>query len=87
MTCTRYAPLKPLVFAFTAILCLSLVSCNSQQPQQVQPLTTEEQNNMEQDRQKTMEQVKQLTSGYDKAMKAVPPSTGYDPKKALHQKQ
>jgi Spy/CpxP family protein refolding chaperone len=87
MNCTRYAPLRPFVFASAAALCLSLLGCNSQQPQQTQSLTAEEQMKMEQDRQKTMEQVKQLTSGYDKAMKAVPPSTGYDPKKALHQKQ
>lgn len=79
MTCRRYAPLKPLVFAFAAILCLSLVGCNSQQPQQAQPLTAEGQKKMEQDYQKTMDQMKQLTTGYGKEMQHVPPNVPTEP--------
>lgn len=69
MTGKLHIPLKAGVITFAAIMSLSLLGCNSQQPQQAQPLTAEEQKKMEQDYQKTMDQMKQLTTGYGKELR------------------
>ena len=79
MTSKLHIPLKASVITFAAIMSLSLLGCNSQQPQQAQPLTAEEQKKMEQDYQKTMDQMKQLTTGYGKEMQHVPPNVPTEP--------
>ena len=73
--------------ALALMITLLLPGCHSQQNPPEQQPTAEEQKKVEQDYQKTMEEQKKLTSGYGKSMQYAPPSTGYDPKKALHAKQ
>lgn len=79
MTCKSNISRMARVISIAAIMCLSLLGCNSQQPQQGQPLTAEEQKKMEQDYQKTMDQMKQLTTGYGKEMQHVPPNVPTEP--------
>jgi hypothetical protein len=87
MTTKTHFPFHVSSIALAVTLTLLSFGCHSQQnlPQQ-QPIA-EEQKKFEQDYQKTMAEQKKLTSGYGKSMQYVPPSTSYDPKKALHAKQ
>jgi hypothetical protein len=80
-------PLKAYPIALAAMLTLLLPGCHSQQNPPEQQPTAAEEKKFEQDYQKTMEQQKKLTSDYGKSMQYVPPSTGFDPKKAQHAKQ
>lgn len=87
MKTKTHISLKAYPIALAVISSLLLLGCHSQQNPAEQPPTAEEQRKFEQDYQKTMEQQKKLTSDYGKSMQYVPPSTGFDPKKAQHAKQ
>jgi PBP1b-binding outer membrane lipoprotein LpoB len=87
MTIKTPFPMHVYSVALALMITLLLSGCHSQQNPPEQQPTAEEQKKVEQDYQKAMEKQKKLTSGYGKSMQYVPPSTGYDPKKALHAKQ
>jgi PBP1b-binding outer membrane lipoprotein LpoB len=85
-TKTRF-PVHVSIVALAVMITLLLPGCHSQPNPPEQHPTAEEQKKFEQDYQKAMEEQKKLTSGYGKSMQYVPPSTGYDPKKAMHARQ
>jgi PBP1b-binding outer membrane lipoprotein LpoB len=87
MTTKNRFPIHVYSVALALVITLLFPGCHSQQNPLEQQPTAEEQKKFEQDYQKAMEEQKKLTSGYGKSMQYVPPSTGYDPKKALHAKQ
>jgi hypothetical protein len=87
MTINTRFPMHVSIAALAVMITLLMPGCHSKQNPSEQQPTAEEQKKLEQDYQKAMEEQKKLTSGYGKSMQYVPPSTGYDPKKALHAKE
>lgn len=87
MNTKRRIPAHACHIVIATLISIFLVACHSQSSPQEYQSTAEEQRKHEEAHKDTMKKLDTLTSGYDKSMQYVPPSAGYDPKKAQRAKQ